>query len=245
MTSLRRLAPLVTVLALIGSSASCGSDDTSTPRAEKGQCAYQKDPAQAAKQAQLPPSDPPKDEPTELTIATNRGDIKVSLDADHAPCTVNAFVALAKQGYFDNTHCHRLTTQDLYVLQCGDPTATGKVDDTAAGGGGPGFYIPDELVDQDPRLQPCFDQVDPRSGKPYCTYTTGTLAMANAGPDTSGSQFFLVYRDSPLPNSYTAFGRMSAAGVKVVQGVAAGGAYPANANGNTTPKLETVITSVK
>ena len=69
--------------------------------------------------------------------------------------------------------------------------------------------------------------------------------MANAGPDTGGSQFFLVYKDSPLPNSYTAFGRMSAAGVKVVQGIAAGGIYPQNAQGNTAPKLETVITSVK
>ena len=132
------------------------------------------------------------------------------------------------------------------MLQCGNPKATGKPGDPNAGSGGPGYYVKDELVDNDPRLQPCYSQTDPRSGRPYCTYTTGTLALANAGPDTGGSQFFLVYKDSPLPNAYTPFGRMSAAGVKVVQAIAAGGAYPADpSTGNTAPKLETVITSVK
>ncbi len=231
---------------MAGSLAACGSGGTSTPKVEKkSQCTYAEDPAGASKKAELPPGDPPKDLPAEMTISTNRGDIKVSLDKDHAPCTVNAFVSLAKQGYFDHTHCHRLTGNGLYVLQCGDPTATGKVDDDNGGAGGPGFYVEDELVDNDPRLQPCYDQVDPRSGRPYCTYTTGSVALANGGPDTGGSQFFLVYQDSPLPNAYTDFGRMSAAGVKVVQGVAKGGAYPANSHGNTSPKLETEINSVK
>ncbi len=203
-------------------------------------------PDRAAKKVDEPPLDPPKGEPSQVTIATNRGDINVSLDADQAPCTVNAFLSLAKQGFYDNTHCHRLTTADLFVLQCGNPNATGKPDDPKAGSGGPGYYVKDELVDNDPRLQPCYSQTDPRSGRPYCTYTTGTLALANAGPDTGGSQFFLVYKDSPLPNAYTPFGRMSAAGVKVVQAIAAGGAYPADpSTGNTAPKLETVITSVK
>ena len=156
-----------------------------------------------------------KDAPTEVTIATNRGDIKVSLDADKAPCTVNTFLSLAKQGFFDATPCPRLVTQGLYILQCGDPSGDGQ--------GGPGYEFADELMPNDPRLQPCTGQMDPQSGKEVCTYTSGTVAMANAGADTNGSQFFLVYQDSPLPASYTVFGRMSAAGVKVVQSVAAQG----------------------
>ena len=244
-TPLRRLTSLLAVVLLVGSLAACGGSDTMTPRTVKTQCTYAADPAGAAKKAELPPGDPPKDEPTELTIATNQGDIKIGLDTKQAPCTVNAFVALAKQGYFDNTHCHRLTTSGIFVLQCGDPKATGAADDTTAGSGGPGFYTKDELVENDPRLQPCLDQTDPRSGKQFCTYTTGTVAMANAGPDTTGSQFFLVYKDSQLPNGFTVFGTMSAAGVKVVQSIAAAGAYPPNANGNTAPKTEVLISSVK
>jgi peptidyl-prolyl cis-trans isomerase B (cyclophilin B) len=235
---------LLIVLFLAGSLAACGSS-TKTPRTQKGQCDYPTDPAGAAKKVDPPPLNPPKGEPSEVTISTNRGDIKVSLDADQAPCTVNAFLSLAKQGFYDNTHCHRLTGDGLFVLQCGNPKATGIPGDTNGSNGGPGYYVRDELVDNDPRLQPCFSQVDQRTGRPYCTYTTGTLALANAGSDTGGSQFFLVYRDSTLPNAFTVFGKMSAAGVKVVQAVAQGGAYPPDATGNTPPKLETEITSVK
>jgi peptidyl-prolyl cis-trans isomerase B (cyclophilin B) len=240
----RRLIPLLAVLLAAGSLAACGGG-TTTHRAVKTQCSYAQDPGGAAKKASLPPGNPPKDLPDDVTIATNRGDIKISLAKDQAPCTVNSFVALAEQGYFDNTHCHRLTTSGIFVLQCGDPKATGQVDDPKAGAGGPGYYVKDELVKGDPRLQPCLNQTEPATGKQICTYTTGTVAMANAGPDTGGSQFFLGYKDSQLPNAYTAFGRMSAAGVKVVQAVAAGGAYPEDARQNTPPRLETVITSVK
>jgi peptidyl-prolyl cis-trans isomerase B (cyclophilin B) len=227
--SLRPLAPLF-LTALLALAAGCGSD-TTTPTATNPQCDYPASTQPAAKQAQKPPGDLPQDEPTEETIATNRGDVKVSLDADKAPCTVNSFVSLAKQGYFDGTKCHRLTTQGLFVLQCGDPSATGS--------GGPGYEFGDELVDQDPRLQPC--QTDPGSGQDVCTYTTGTVAMANAGPDTNGSQFFLVYKDSPLPAAYTVFGRMSAAGVKVVQDIAKAGT---GADG-VAPAAPVTITSVK
>ncbi len=239
----RRLVPLVAVLLMAGSLAACGSS-TQTPKTVKSQCTYAQDPNGAAKKVALPPGNPPSDLPPSVTISTNHGDFQVSLDKQHAPCTVNAFVSLAKQGYFDNTHCHRLTTQGLYVLQCGAPKATGTPGEPAADlQGGPGYFIKDELVDNDPRLQPC--QGSLASGQQTCTYTTGTVALANAGPDTGGSQFFLVYRDSPLQNAYTAFGTMNAAGVQVVRSIAKGGAYPADANGNTAPKLETVITSVK
>lgn len=239
-----RLVAVLAALLAVGSLAACGGG-TSTHRAVKTECSYAQDPAGAAKKASLPPGNPPKDLPDQVTVATNHGDIRISLDKDQAPCTVNSFVSLASQGFFANTHCHRLTTSGIFVLQCGDPKATGQVDDPHAGAGGPGYYVRDELVKDDPRLQPCLDQTDPSSGQQICTYTTGTVALANAGPDTGGSQFFLVYQDSQLPNGYTAFGKMSAAGVKVVQTIAAGGAYPPDARGNTPPKLETVITSVK
>ena len=92
---------------------------------------------------------------------------------------MNSFVSLADQGYFDDTPCHRMTTRGIFVLQCGDPTADRR---RRAG-------LPFE------------DELDGTE-----TYGPGTLAMANAGPNTNGSQFFIVYGDSPLPPAYTVFG---------------------------------------
>lgn len=240
MTSLRRLFVLV-VVPLLVLTAACGSDPAKTAKAETSQCKYTQA-GKAAKPVDLPPGDPAKNTPDEVTIGTDQGDIKVSLDADKAPCTVNSFLSLAKQGFFDDTRCHRLTTQGLFVLQCGDASASGQNGDLPQpGAGGPGYVFDDELIDNDPRLQPCLGQVDPTSGKEVCTYTTGTLAMANAGPGTNDSQFFLVYKDSPLGSAYTVFGRMSAAGLKVVQKVAEGGV---DTDGQT-PKTPVTITSVK
>lgn len=238
MTSLRRLAALAVVPPLLLLSAGCGGGggkETTTPRTTpKAACSYTEG-GETAKKVDLPAGTPAKDAPTDVTIATDQGDVKVSLDAAKAPCTVNSFLSLAEQGYFDGTTCHRLTTQGIFVLQCGDPTATGS--------GGPGYSFQDELVDNDPRLQPC--QPDPAGGPDVCTYTAGTVAMANSGPDTNGSQFFLVYKDSPLPAAYTAFGKMSAAGLKVVRKVASAGAEPADRTGNTAPKQPVKILSVK
>ena len=146
-----------------------------------------------------------------VTIETSVGDIAATLDADSAPCTVNSFTSLASQGYFDGTECHRLTTAGIFVLQCGDPTATGT--------GGPGYSFPDELDGGE-------------------TYGAGTLAMANAGPDTNGSQFFIVYDDSQLPPAYTVFGTVSAEGLEVVQGVADDGSDNSFNEGDGAPKTE-------
>ena len=225
-------APLL--LALLVLSGCGGSEKPTTPSsADRGQCSYPEARSGAeTKEVDPPPADPPGDEPESLTIATDRGDVKVSLDAEKSPCTVNSFVSLAEQGYFDDTPCHRLTTGSLKVLQCGDPSGTGT--------GGPGYSFADEPQQADPRLQPCLGQVDPNTGAEVCTYPAGTLAMANSGPDTNGSQFFLVYGDSPLPAAYTPFGRMSAAGVTVVKDVAAKGV---GADG-TAPKESVTIESV-
>ena len=139
------------------------------------------------------------------TMTTNLGDLDLTLDADKTPCTVNSFVSLAKQGYFDSTSCHRLTTQGIYVLQCGDPTGTGM--------GGPGYSFKDELSGSE-------------------TYPAGTLAMANAGADTNGSQFFIVYADTKLdPAAYTVFGHVDAAALKVVRDIAAKGTEDGSPDG--------------
>ncbi|MEW2050079.1 peptidylprolyl isomerase [Streptomyces sp. NBC_00377] len=137
-----------------------------------------------------------------MTLATTCGDIGIALKAKAAPHTVNSFDFLAGKGYFDHTKCHRLTTNGIYVLQCGDPTGSGS--------GGPGYTIPDENL-KDASLK-------------KNTYPAGTIAMANTGQaHTGGSQFFLVYQDSQLPPSYTPFGTVSADGMKVLKKIAAAG----------------------
>lgn len=250
MTSRKTLATLVLVplLALTaacgsggsggsGSSGSSGGGSSPGPAAggstsAQGQCSYTKDGSTPARKVNLPPARP-GNLPASMTIHTNRGDIGVTLDARQAPCTVNSFVSLARQGYFDKTRCHRLTTSGIFVLQCGDPTATGT--------GGPGYTFPDELHQNDPRIQPCQSS----GGQDVCTYGPGTVAMANAGPNTNGSQFFLVYDKSPLPNAYTVFGRMTAGGLRVVQDIARHGATAPDSQGNTAPRESVTITSVR
>ncbi len=143
-----------------------------------------------------------------MTLETTCGEIGVEMDASKAPHTVNSFAFLAGEDFFDHTKCHRMTTAGIYVLQCGDPTGTGK--------GGPGYSIPDENLD-DPRVQ---DKV----------YPAGTVAMANAGPDTGGSQFFLVYKDSKLPPNYTPFGTVTS-GKKVLQKIADAGVQGPGSDG--------------
>jgi peptidyl-prolyl cis-trans isomerase B (cyclophilin B) len=156
-----------------------------------------------------------------MKLATTCGDIDIALKTSAAPHTVNSFNFLAGKGFFDHTKCHRLTTSGIYVLQCGDPTG--------AGTGGPGYTIPDENL-KDTSL---------KGG----TYPAGTVAMANTGQKhTGGSQFFLVYKNSTLPASYTPFGTISASGMKVLNKIAAAGAQAADpTTGNTAPNATVVI----
>ncbi|MGZ6751705.1 MAG: peptidylprolyl isomerase [Nocardioides sp.] len=209
----------VTALAGCSSDSSGSAKDTSpTGDASGPACTYTSDGRPAAKKVDLPPDHATVSGQEKVTISTDAGDITATLDADTTPCTVNSFVSLAQQGYFDNTPCHRLTTpaSGISVLQCGDPTGTGS--------GGPGYQFDDEL-----------------SGKE--TYPAGTLAMANAGPNTNGSQFFIVYGDTPLPPNYAVFGKVDAAGLKVVQAIAAKGTSTGGPDG--PPKEKVTITSVK
>jgi peptidyl-prolyl cis-trans isomerase B (cyclophilin B) len=121
---------------------------------------------------------------------------------------VQSFLHLTRHKFFDRTPCHRLTAYPtLKVLQCGDPSGTGE--------GGPGYRFADELPTDLPPWPG-----DPTGRK---IYARGTLAMANAGPDTNGSQFFLVQSDSRLFPNYTVFGKVDEAGLATLDKIAAGG----------------------
>ena len=165
--------------------------------------------------------------PVDLDIVTNRGKIGLQLANNESPCTVHSFVSLARQKFFDDTQCHRLTTSPgLSVLQCGDPKGDGT--------GGPGYQFADEY----PANQ--YPPGDPALKKPVI-YPRGTLAMANAGPSTNGSQFFMVYRDSLLPPAYTVFGTVDTTGLAVVDKIAAAGVAGGGADG--APATTVTITS--
>jgi serine/threonine protein kinase len=164
-----------------------------------------------------------------MNIVTNRGKIGLQLANNESPCTVNSFVSLAQQKFFDDTQCHRLTTSPgLSVLQCGDPKGDGT--------GGPGYQFADEYpADQYPPGDPALKQP--------VRYPRGTVAMANAGPNTNGSQFFLVYRDSQLPPAYTVFGTIDATGLATLDKIAAAGVGGGGDDG--TPATQVTIRSVR
>ena len=141
-----------------------------------------------------------------MSLKTNQGEIKIAMDAAKTPHTVNSFKSLADKGYFNGTKCHRMTTEGIFVLQCGDPKGDGT--------GGPGYTIPDENL----------TALGKAGADGTVTFPAGTVAMANTGqPHSGGSQFFLVYKETKLPPSYTPFGKMDAAGLEVVQDVAKAG----------------------
>ncbi|ORI22736.1 peptidylprolyl isomerase [Rhodococcus sp. 1168] len=164
----------------------------------------------------------------EVAMTTSQGPIGLTLDRTKAPCTVNSFTNLAAQGYFDDTPCHRLTTSPgLEVLQCGDPSGKGSR--------GPGYEYPNEYPTT------VYPADDPAASTPV-VFPRGTLAMANAGPDTNGSQFFLVYEDSVLPPQYTVFGTISAEGLATLDEVAAAGV--ATPGGDGAPNAAVTIQTV-
>ncbi|MEO6881629.1 MAG: peptidylprolyl isomerase [Mycobacteriaceae bacterium] len=180
------------------------------PLAATVSCTYKPTPDQPASKKNTVPTgtDISTQGTVAVTMTTSAGTIPLTLDRAKAPCTVHSLVNLVQQNYFNNTPCHRLTTEGIKVLQCGDPTGKGS--------GGPGYSFANEFpTDQ-------LDAKDPAARK-AAIYPRGTIAMANAGPDTNGSQFFLVYGDSPLPPQYTVFGTISEPGLKVLDAIAAKG----------------------
>jgi len=171
----------------------------------------------------MPPAKVSTD-PATMTIKTNRGDIVATLNTAKAPCTVNSFKYLASKNYFDDTKCHRMGTS-FPILQCGDPLAKADGKNPTDGQGGPGYRFANENL----------------AG---AKYTRGVLAMANSGPNTNGSQFFIVFGDTQLTPDYTPFGTVTK-GLEILDGVAKNGviAGPAG-DGTGAPKQAVEIKDV-
>lgn len=176
------------------------------------------------------PVDPPRSgkvptEPAEVSVSmmTDQGPIGLMLNNAQSPCTVNSFISLGAKDFFSGTQCHRLTTSPmLSVLQCGDPAGDGT--------GGPGY----EFANEYPTDQ--YAANDPAAQQPV-RYPRGTLAMANAGPGTNGSQFFLVYQDSMLPPQYTVFGTIQQDGLDTLDKIAAAGVQGGGTDGPPVTKV--------
>ncbi len=148
------------------------------------------------------------------TIKTNKGDIKLELFASDTPFTVNNFIFLAREDFYDDTIFHRVIKD--FMIQGGDPMGTGA--------GGPGYTFNDEAITKD--------------------YLRGTLAMANAGPNTNGSQFFIMHKDIPLPKSYVIFGQIIE-GMDVVDKIAETEVQANQFGDNSSPIEEIKIKSIK
>ena len=170
-----------------------------------------------------PTSGEPRSGSQVMTMDTSQGVIKIEVDTAHAPCAAESFTYLAGKKFFDNSICHRMVTSGIYVLQCGDPSATGT--------GGPDYRYNEENLPTDKRP----------------AYPEGVVAIAKTqDPGTSGSQFFIVYKDSELPADYTVLGHVTQ-GMDVIKKVAAAGVIPdpqAQSAGDGKPKLEVRIKSL-
>ena len=201
---------------------------SSAPSAPAG-CRFLPDSQPAARPAPVPASEQPVRTGTvAVAVESSAGPVPLTLDRSRGACAVTSFVSLARAGYFDGTPCHRLTTAGIFVLQCGDPSGQGT--------GGPGYTINDEPPTDLP----------PGPSSSTVTYPRGTLAMAKtSAPDSGGSQFFLVYADSPLPPDYTVFGTVDAAGLATLDKIAAAGSDDSNGQGDGKPKTPVTLTSVK
>jgi peptidyl-prolyl cis-trans isomerase B (cyclophilin B) len=195
----------------------------------------------AAKKVSQPPATPDYTDSYQATINTNLGKLTFNMLNSKATCTVNSFVHLAQAGYFDKTQCHRVVNTGIYVLQCGDPYATATTKLTCStsskiGTGGPGYDFANENL----------------TG---AKYPAGTVAMANSGANTNGSQFFIVYKDSTTGlngttgPAYTPFATVSS-GLGIVQNVAKDGyscQYVDPSSGQAeggAPKKKVIIDSV-
>jgi peptidyl-prolyl cis-trans isomerase B (cyclophilin B) len=171
-----------------------------------------------------------------MTITLDSGTVVGSVDVAKAPCTAASFKYLASKKFFDNTTCHRLTTANTYLLQCGDPTGTGQ--------GGPTYTFASENLP--PAPEPSASASDDASAPPEnpVIYPRGTLAMAGAS-DANGSQFYIIYKDSPLPADYTIFGTVTQ-GLDLIEKIAAAGAVDdqGKVTGDGKPKTEVKITTL-
>ena len=165
-----------------------------------------------------PPEVKPPFKNRTFTFTTNCGDIVIQANGKGAPITVTALAALANGGFYNKTFCHRLVTDEIYVLQCGDPTGTGR--------GGPNFTYRDENLPQ----------------AVEANYPAGTVAMANNGANTNGSQFYIFYEDTSMNPNYTIWGRVIK-GLEIVKAIAKEGVVDGTSNG--MPKQMIAIEKVR
>jgi peptidyl-prolyl cis-trans isomerase B (cyclophilin B) len=181
---------IITIVLIALLTGACGGDSGGPPVTSPAYERFRSQPTACGAEAPGPAVDMSFEAPEDLdltgtveaVITTSCGEIRIDLDPSVAPATVNSFVFLAEQGYFDGTAAHRVVPG--YIVQAGDPTASG--------GGYPGYRLPDELPGPD------------------FLYAAGTVAMANAGANTGGSQFFIMLGDVALPPSYAVFGQVTA-----------------------------------
>ncbi|RKS77146.1 peptidyl-prolyl cis-trans isomerase B (cyclophilin B) [Actinomadura pelletieri DSM 43383] len=166
----------------------------------KARCEFRPTPKKPpAKTVRLPRPTAPARGDVDVVIATNFGDVVIEMDRRNAPCAVHNFESLSRQRFYDRTRCWRLTNSPrLGVLQCGDIFAAEE--------GGPGYEFDDELTGKE-------------------TYPRGTVAMGNWGPDTNGSQFFLVHSRADIPPAYTVLGKVTR-GLSVLDRIVKGGITP-------------------
>ena len=211
-------SPAAAASATVTPSPTASASPTPAAALVNGKCVYTPG-GTAARKVSLPPAKPDTKASYQATLATNRGNIVIDLLNFQAPCTVNSFVSLADQGFYNKTPCPRLSNSSgLFILQCGDPTGTGS--------GGPGYEFGSENL----------------TG---ATYPAGTLAMANSGTaDSNGSQFFLVFQNTSLNPSYTPFGHV-VSGLNILQNVGKRGfGPPLSQAGGGAPKERVEIKSV-
>ncbi|MEH0931615.1 peptidylprolyl isomerase [Micromonospora sp. CPCC 205558] len=206
-------------------------NDTAAPAAGASECVYNAMPTDQRppqiKDVGLPSNEQSSTGVQTMTMDTNLGPITAKIDRSQVPCTAGSFTYLAEKNFFDNTKCHRLVTEGIKVLQCGDPSATGNGWRDTDGQGGPSYRMPEENLPTDKRPP----------------YPEGVIAMANSGqPGSTGSQFFIVYGDSPLDPAYTVLGTITG-GLDLVKDVATAGddgAFAQQAGGGH-PKKEVII----
>jgi peptidyl-prolyl cis-trans isomerase B (cyclophilin B) len=224
-------SPKSTAKATASASASPSATTSAAAVTEPAQhCSYTSASGGEVVKASLPTASPDYKAAYTASINTNLGPIKIDLLNSKATCTVNSFVHLAAADFWNNTQCHRMSNSgSLYMLQCGDPTAKASdklsCSSTTLGTGGPGYEFASENL----------------TG---ATYPAGTVAMANTGTaDSNGSQFFLVFKATSLPASYTPFGTITS-GLNILQNVAKAGTSCTYSAGGGVPKEKVIIDSV-
>ncbi len=197
--------------------------DTTDPATPPAACAWTPAPQEQHRDVGTPPKGEPRKGVATMTMNTTVGVIEIAINVARTPCTAWSFHYLGEKKFFNDSSCHRLTSAgpeaSIGILQCGDPTSTG--------GGGPTYVYGDENLDAQA------DQV----------YERGVVAMANAGPNTNGSQFFINFKDGQLNNAYTPFGVVTK-GMDIIDTIAIKGQDNSYGQGDGRPIQGFTIMSI-